>query len=94
MTGIDAIHREKMTELILPLRDDPDVTLIMVSHNLEFIKSYADYIALLYGGRLFAYGRRDDIMKSDDPILQKVLSIIVDESERVAEEVLGLLTGE
>ncbi|MFW6181591.1 MAG: ABC transporter ATP-binding protein [Spirochaetota bacterium] len=94
VTGIDAIHREKMTEHILPLRDDPDVTLLMVSHNLDFIKSYADYIALIYGGRLFAYGRRDDIMKSDDPILQKILSIIVDESERVAEEVLGLLTGE
>jgi phospholipid/cholesterol/gamma-HCH transport system ATP-binding protein len=93
VTGIDAIHREKMTEMILPLRDDPAVTLIMVSHNLEFIKAYADFIALIYRGKLFAYGERDEIMRSEDPILQRVLSIIIDEGEQLAEEVLGLLTG-
>jgi phospholipid/cholesterol/gamma-HCH transport system ATP-binding protein len=94
VTGIDAIHRQTMTEKILPLRDDPEITLIMVSHDLDFIKRYADYIALLYGGKLFAYGRRDDILKSDDPILQRVLSIIVDEGVRESEEILGLLTGD
>jgi len=94
VTGIDAIARGKMTDMMLPLRDDPDITLIMVSHNLDFIKSYADYIALIHKGRLFAYGRRDEILTSSDPILQKILSIIIDEEAMVAEEVLGLLTGE
>jgi phospholipid/cholesterol/gamma-HCH transport system ATP-binding protein len=93
VSGIDAIAREKMVNKILPLRDDPNVTAIMVSHSLDFIKSSADYIALMYNHRLFTYGRRDDILKSRDPILQRILSIIIDEEAVVAEEVLGILTG-
>ncbi len=93
VSGIDAIAREKMVNKIIPLRDDPDVTVIMVSHNLEFIKSSADYIALLYNNRLFTYGKRDEILKSHDPILQKILSIIIDEQALVAEEVLDILMG-
>ncbi len=93
VTGIDAIHQQKMIDRLIPLQDDPNITLIMVSHNLDFIKAYADYIALLYAGKLFAYGRRDEILRSSDPILQKIMSIIVDEEAIIAEEVLGLLTG-
>jgi len=74
------------------LRDDPGVTVIMVSHNLDFIKSSADYIALIHKNKLIAYGTRDDILKSSDPILQGILSIIVDEQAMIAEEVLGILT--
>lgn len=93
VAGIDAIAREKMVNKILPLRDNPEITLIMVSHNLDFIKSSADYIALIYNNRLFSYGRRDEILKSRDPIIQRILSIIIDEEAAVAEEVLGILTG-
>jgi phospholipid/cholesterol/gamma-HCH transport system ATP-binding protein len=93
VAGIDAIAREKMVNKILPLRDNPEITLIMVSHNLDFIKSSADYIALIYDNRLFSYGSRDEILKSRDPIIQRILSIIIDEEAAVAEEVLGILTG-
>ena len=82
-----------MVNKILPLRDNPEITLIMVSHNLDFIKSSADYIALIYNNRLFSYGSRDEILKSRDPIIQRILSIIIDEEAAVAEEVLGILTG-
>jgi phospholipid/cholesterol/gamma-HCH transport system ATP-binding protein len=94
VSGVDSLTLNRMIDKIIPLRDDPEVTVIMVSHNLDFIKTSADYIALIYENNLFAYGKRDDIMKSDDPILQRVLSIIVDEQAIVAEEVLKLLTGD
>ena len=71
VSGIDAITLNKMVDKILPLRDDPGVTVIMVSHNLDFIKSSADYIALIHKNKLIAYGTRDDILKSSDPILSR-----------------------
>ena len=94
VTGIDAIARQKMTEMILPLRDDPNITVIMVSHNLEFIKQSADYIALLHQNKLLAYDKRDEIIKSQDPIINRILSIIIDEEALIAEEVLDILKGE
>lgn len=90
----DAITLEKIINIILPLKDDPEITLIMVSHNLDFIKSSADYIALIYENRLIAYDEKDEILRSTDPIIQRILSIIIDEEATVAEEVLGILTGE
>ncbi|MGQ9615514.1 MAG: ABC transporter ATP-binding protein [Spirochaetota bacterium] len=94
VSGIDAIARKKMIDIIVPLRDDPEITLIVVSHNIDFIKEYADYIALLHDKNLIAYGKRDEILKSSNPILQSILSIIVDEGALVAKEVLGILKGE
>jgi phospholipid/cholesterol/gamma-HCH transport system ATP-binding protein len=93
VSGVDAIAREKIVNTILPLRDDPDITLIMVSHNIELIKSAADNIALVFNRRLFAYGTRDEILRSRDPIVRKILSIIIDEEAAVADAVLGVLTG-
>ncbi len=94
VSGIDVITREKIINMILPLNDDPDITLIMVSHNIDFIKSSADYIALIYENRLIAYDKKDDILRTTDPIIQRILSIIIDEETTVAKEVLGILTGE
>lgn len=94
VSGIDAIARKKIIDIIVRLRDDPEITLVVVSHNLDFIKEYADYIALLYDKNIIAYGKRDEILKSSNPILQSILSIIVDEGALVAEEVLGILKGE
>jgi ABC-type transporter Mla maintaining outer membrane lipid asymmetry ATPase subunit MlaF len=94
VTGVDALSREKVFNAVLKLQDDPNITLISVSHNLDFIKRYADYIALIYDKRLFAYGEKDEILKSKDPILQQILSVIVDEESVIADQVLGLLTGE
>ena len=93
LSGIDAMAREKMVDTIIPLRDDTATTIIMVSHNIELIKSAADYIALVFNRKLFAYGTRDEILKSKDPITQKILSIIIDEEAQIAEEILGVLTG-
>lgn len=92
IAGIDAVACTRIIDRILPLRDDPGITIIMASHNLDFIKSSADYIALLYRHRLFAYSQRDHILKSTDPVLQQILSIIVDEEEAVANEILKILT--
>ena len=50
-----------------------------------------DYIAILHDKRIFAYGKRDEILKSSDPVLQKIMSIIVDETDKLAESVLGIM---
>lgn len=93
ISGTDAITREKIINIILSLKDDPEITLILVSHNLDFIKNSADYIALIYENRLIAYDEKEEILRSTNPIIQRILSIIIDEEATVAEEILGILTG-
>jgi phospholipid/cholesterol/gamma-HCH transport system ATP-binding protein len=93
VSGVDVITREKITNRILPLKEDHDITVILVSHNIDFIKAYADYIGLINDGQLIAYGEKDEILKSEDRRIQRILSIIIDEEAVVAEEVLDILMG-
>jgi phospholipid/cholesterol/gamma-HCH transport system ATP-binding protein len=93
VSGIDVITREKITNRILPLKNDPEVTVVLVSHNIDFIKDYADYIGLINDGKLIAYGEKNEIFRSDDRRIQRILSIIIDEEAVVAEEVLDILMG-
>lgn len=90
---MDAIIREQMVTSLNTMRDNPNVTLVTVTHNIDYIKQHSDYIAILHEGRIFAFGTRDEILKSRDPVLQRIMAIIVDETEMLAESVLGLMTG-
>jgi len=90
---MDAIIREQMVTSLNTMRDNPNVTLVTVTHNIDYIKQNSDYIAILHEGRIFAFGTRDEILKSRDPVLQRIMAIIVDETEMLAESVLGLMTG-
>ena len=90
---MDAIVREQMVKSLNIMRDNPSVTLVTVTHNIEYIKQYSDYIAILHEGRIFTFGTRDEVLKSRDPVLQRIMAIIVDETEMLAESVLGLMTG-
>ena len=95
LVGItDAVYREQLINTMVMLRDDPNVTLLSITHNIEMIKTYADYIGILHNKRLFAYATRDRIIHSSDPVLQRILSIIVDETEMLAESVLGIMEGD
>jgi len=91
---MDVVAREQLSNMLIQMRDDPEVTLIAVGHNIEFIKMYADYIGILHDQRLFAYGEKNEILKSRDPVLQRILSIIIDETEMLAESVLGVMRGD
>jgi phospholipid/cholesterol/gamma-HCH transport system ATP-binding protein len=95
LVGItDAVYREQLINTMVRLRDDPEVTLVSMTHNIEMIKAYADFIGILHNKQLFAYAARDRIIHSRDPVLQRILSIIVDETEMIAESVLGIMEGD
>jgi phospholipid/cholesterol/gamma-HCH transport system ATP-binding protein len=91
---MDAIVRQRVLDTMVTLRDDPEITILSFTHNIDMIKQYADYIGILHDRRLLAYGRREDIIHSSDPMLQRILSIIIDETEMLADSVLGIMTGD
>jgi ABC-type transporter Mla maintaining outer membrane lipid asymmetry ATPase subunit MlaF len=91
---MDAIVRNRVLDTLIQLRDDPEITLLTFTHNIDMIKQHADYIGILHDKRLLAYGKREDIVHSRDPMLKRILSIIVDETEMLAESVLGIMTGD
>ena len=49
--GIDAIFKEKLAGILKKLTDQ-GVTILMVSHDVEFCAQYADYVGMFFDGQI------------------------------------------
>jgi phospholipid/cholesterol/gamma-HCH transport system ATP-binding protein len=70
-TGLDPVNADKIDELILELGRQPRVTSIVVTHDLDTAFEVGDRIALLYEGRVRACQTPDEILRSEDPVVQR-----------------------
>ncbi len=48
-------------------------TIVVVSHEMDLIKSFADKVLFLKDGRILEYGTPDDILNSKNPIVREFL---------------------
>ena len=55
-TGLDVGHQQQVLELVDPLRDDLDLTVVSAMHDLTLAGQFADQLVLLDGGRVAAAG--------------------------------------
>ena len=73
--GLDPIGREEIFEGIRAFQRDTGTTVIIVSHSMEDMAKYCDENVVLYGGRLFASGSREEIFSMEDKLTGIGLSI-------------------
>jgi phospholipid/cholesterol/gamma-HCH transport system ATP-binding protein len=72
--GLDPTNSKMVAELILVLRKGVCDTSIVVTHDLELVKTIADRLAVLIGGRFAALGPRAEVLESGDPAVQAFLA--------------------
>ncbi len=72
-TGLDPIVTHLITDTIVRLREKLNGTAVVISHDLQSIFMMADYVAMLFEGAIIAYGSRDEIKRSANPIVQQFL---------------------
>ena len=73
--GLDPIGREEIFEGIRAFQRDTGTTVIIVSHSMEDMAKYCDANVVLYGGKLFASGTREEIFSMEDKLVEIGLSI-------------------
>ena len=71
--GLDPIMSDTVSELILQLKRRLEVTAVTITHDMKSAYKIADRIAMVYQGRLRAFGTPDEIRASDDPIVQQFI---------------------
>ena len=72
-TGVDPIINTVLTQTIKRVQKRLGGTAVVVSHDLESIYSMADYIAMLFEGRIVAYGTVEEVRNSSNPAVQQFL---------------------
>ncbi len=72
-TGIDPIGADMINSLIKELHDKLGVTSIVVTHDLNSAFKIADYISMLFSGKIVFTGRPSEVKETDNPIVRQFI---------------------
>ncbi|MEA3470719.1 MAG: ABC transporter ATP-binding protein [Thermodesulfobacteriota bacterium] len=73
-TGLDPVMTEAINELIINTQESFNLTCVATSHNMQSIFTIGHKIAMIYDGRIVAYGTPEEIRKSENPVLKQFLA--------------------
>jgi len=72
-TGLDPIMSDSIDILIKDLTEKLNVTSIVVTHDMYSVKNVANKVAMMNEGKIYFIGSREDLINSDDPIIQEFI---------------------
>ncbi|MFT6985671.1 MAG: phospholipid/cholesterol/gamma-HCH transport system ATP-binding protein [Psychromonas sp.] len=70
-SGLDPIGAEEFDHLIVELRDMLDLTVVMVTHDLDSIWTIVDRFAVLANKKVIAEGTLKAVIQQSDPVIQQ-----------------------
>ena len=91
--GLDPVVSAELDELILRLRDAMQMTIVVVTHELESAFKIADRITVLDKGHILMTGTVAEVKSSDNKRIQSLLNRRPSNEELAADEYLARLTG-
>ena len=73
-SGLDPISAVQMDTLLLDMKNKfPDMTIVVVSHDLASVATIADHVLVLHDRHLLFSGSKEALYASDDPYLRQFL---------------------
>ncbi|KTD33856.1 ATP-binding cassette domain-containing protein [Legionella israelensis] len=75
-TGLDPRSARQFDDLIVFLRDALNLTIVMVSHDVESLKRASDRVAFIGDGRILSVEPIHELMKNEQPLIAEYFSKI------------------
>ncbi len=72
-TGLDPMTVKSTHKLIRTLQEKRNLTALIVSHEIPAIFEIVDRVAMLYKGKIITVGTPEEIIKSNNPIVQEFI---------------------
>ena len=72
-TGIDQIRANAINDLINKLKEELNVTSVVITHDMDSTFKVADRIAMLYKGKIIESGTPEEIQQSKNQIVQQFI---------------------
>jgi phospholipid/cholesterol/gamma-HCH transport system ATP-binding protein len=73
-SGLDPINAAQMDALLLAMRRQyPDMTIVVVSHDLASLRAIAGHVLVLHDGGVAFDGTPEDLAATTDPYLRRFL---------------------
>jgi ABC-type transporter Mla maintaining outer membrane lipid asymmetry ATPase subunit MlaF len=72
-TGLDPIMTRYVNDMIADAQEEFDVTALVVSHDMASTFRISNKVAILYRGRIVAFGTPDEVKESQHPHVQEFI---------------------
>lgn len=82
-TGLDPVVSDSIDQLIMRVRDQLQVTTVVVTHDMRSARRVGHRILMLHDKRIYASGTPDEIFSSDDVIVKRFIEGVSDPKEHV-----------
>jgi phospholipid/cholesterol/gamma-HCH transport system ATP-binding protein len=70
---LDPVTSDELAKVIMSLKEEVNLTTIIVSHDLNFALYLSDRVAMMHDGKVIAIGTPDEIKKSQNPIVRNFI---------------------
>ena len=92
--GLDPVVSAELDELILTLKGAMNMSIVVVTHEIESAMKIADRIAVLDKGKLVQIGTKEEIRNSDHPRVRMLINRIPENIQPDSDEYMERLTRE
>lgn len=75
-SGLDPLSAKQFDKLIVFLRDTLDLTIVIVSHDIDSLKRTTDRVAFIGDGKIISVEPIDELMKNKHPLIADYFSKI------------------
>lgn len=72
-SGLDPVTSDHISQMIIKLQHELKVTSVLISHDIQESFKVGDYFAMLFDGKIVAYGNQEEIQNSSHPAVQQFL---------------------
>ncbi|MQS38741.1 ABC transporter ATP-binding protein [Streptomyces katsurahamanus] len=73
-SGLDPVRTAYLSQLLIDLNAQIDATMLIVTHNLDIAATVPDNMGMLFRRELVAFGPREALLTSDEPVVAQFLS--------------------
>jgi phospholipid/cholesterol/gamma-HCH transport system ATP-binding protein len=80
-TGLDPIVSDSIDQLIIRVRDQLQVTTVVVTHDMRSARRVGHRILMLHDKRVYASGTPDEFFSSQDPVIRRFIEGVSDPKE-------------
>ena len=72
-SGLDPVRTSYLSQLLIDLNAQIDATMLIVTHNLDIATTVPDNLGMLFRRRLVAFGPRELLLNSEEPVVRQFL---------------------
>jgi phospholipid/cholesterol/gamma-HCH transport system ATP-binding protein len=73
-SGLDPVRTSYISQQLIDLNAQIDATMLIVTHNLDIAATVPDNMGMLFRRQLVAFGPRELLLTSDEPVVRQFLN--------------------